>query len=165
MALELRKGHPDWKNSWVDGFVISALMKQKDAAIMAHKDFAFETNFSTQLPLTMLSEFKKANYKLGFIYFGLSSVDESVARVTQRYATGGHNIPYELIKTNFILGIHQTQECLHLFDNVLFIDGLTDFGDIVALHIGASGKHVVTDHYCPWFDKYFRNSFEALSDK
>lgn len=162
LALELRKKHPDWKNSWIEGSVITELTIQKDDAIKNHKDFAFETNFSTQLPIIMANEFKRENYKLSFIYFGLFSIDEAVARVAQRYATGGHNIPYEAIRENFTLGISQTRQYLYLFDNVLFVDGLTDFGDIVALHIGSSGKHVITDHHCPWFDKYFRDSFESL---
>lgn len=137
-------------------------MKQKDNAIKSHKDFAFETNFSSLLPLTMANEFKRENYKLGFIYFGLSSIDESVARVNQRFVTGGHDITYEAIKFNFVEGVRQTQEYLYLFDNILFVDGLTDFGDIVAIHISSSGKHVITDHYCQWFDKNFKEPFESL---
>ena len=162
LALELRKNHPEWNSNWIDGSVITELMKQKDDAIKAHKDFAFETNFSSHLPITMANEFKRENYKLVFIYFGLSSIDESVARVNQMFVTVGHNITYETIKFNFVEGVRQTQENLCLFDNILFVDGLTDFGDIVALHIGSSGKHVITDHYCQWFDKYFKESFESL---
>lgn len=162
LAMELRQDHPDWKDNWIDGSVITELMRQKEAAIIAHKDFAFETNFSSQLPLIMANEFKKTNYKLSLIYFGLSSVDEAAARVAQRYATGGHDIPYESIKKNFKEGIRLVNTNLTFFDNVLFVDGLTNFGDIVAIHIAKSGKHVITDHRCLWFDKYFKETFDAL---
>lgn len=163
LAMTLRKDHPDWKDSWIDGSVITELVKQKDAAIQAHVDFAFETNFTSQLPLNLMKEFKEAGYKLCFIYFGLSSIDDAVARVNQRYTTGGHNITNEMVRQNYTEGIKQTQEHLSEFENVLFIDGSTDFGDIIAIHIGKSGKHTITDQPCQWFDNYFKEAFEKLN--
>ena len=32
LAMKLRKEHSDWKDSWVEGMVISTLMKEKDEA-------------------------------------------------------------------------------------------------------------------------------------
>ena len=75
LAMSLRREYPDWKDSWIDGSVITELMKEKDAAIAEHKDFAFETTFSSRLPLNLVSQFKEANYKLCLIYFGLSSIN------------------------------------------------------------------------------------------
>lgn len=164
LAMNLKKGHPDWKDSWIDGSVITELMKQTESAIEDKKDFAFETNFSSQLPLTLTDKFRDAGYKLCFIYFGLMSIDDSIVRVAQRYATGGHNIPDDVVKHNFSYGIKQTQSYLNVFENVMFIDGTTDFGDIIAIHIGKSGKHVITDQPCRWFDKYFKNVFECLNE-
>ena len=40
----------------------------------------------------------------------------------------------------------------------------SDFGDIVAIHIEKSGKHQITDHPAEWFDKYFKEAFDALVD-
>ncbi len=162
LAMTLRKSHPDWKESWIEGSVVTELMRQKDSAIYAHKDFAFETNFSSQLPLNLSCEFRDAGYKLCFIYFGLSSVEDAIVRVAQRFATGGHNIPNEVVRQNFVDGIKQTQAFLGMFENVLFVDGSTDFGDIIALHIGKSRRHVITDQPCQWFDKFFKVSFENL---
>lgn len=47
LAMKLRKEHPDWKDSWIEGTVISTLMKEKDEAILLKKNYAFETNFVT----------------------------------------------------------------------------------------------------------------------
>lgn len=162
LAMSLRKDHPEWKNDWIEGSVITELMSQTDSAIRAHKDFAFETNFSSQLPLTLADRFKEAGYELCFIYFGLSSIEEAMVRVAQRFATGGHDIPNEMVKLNYEAGILQTQRYLGRFENVLFVDGTTDFGDIVAIHLGRSGKHAITDHPCDWFDRYFKRVFEQM---
>lgn len=69
LAMKLHKEHPDWKDSWVEGTVISTLMKEKDEAILLKKNYAFETNFSSDLPVNLIKDFKNANYKICLIYF------------------------------------------------------------------------------------------------
>ena len=162
LAMNLRKEHPEWKDSWIDGTVISTLMKEKEEAILLNKDFAFETNFSSDLPINLINDFKQANYKICLIYFGLTFILDSSTRVEQRYTLGGHNVAQEVIEYNFTEGIKRVRSSLSLFENILFIDGTSDFGDIVAIHIAKSGKHQITDHPAPWFDKYFKDMFEKL---
>ena len=64
LAMNLRKEHPEWEERWIGGTVASTLQKQKDEAIASLKDCAFETNFSNDLILNMIHEFKKAGYKM-----------------------------------------------------------------------------------------------------
>lgn len=54
LAMSLRNEHPDWIERWIDGTVISSLMKEKEEAISQNKNFAFETNFSTDLPVNLV---------------------------------------------------------------------------------------------------------------
>mgnify|MGYP002672882184 CR=1 FL=1 len=136
LAMKLRKEHPDWKDSWIEGTVISTLMK----------------------------DIKNANYKICLIYFGLSHIIDSSTRVDQRHILGGHNVNQDVIEYNFTEGIKRVRASLPLFENILFIDGTSDFGDIVAIHIEKSGKHQITDHPAEWFDKYFKEAFDALVD-
>ena len=162
LAMNLRKEHPEWKDSWIDGTVISTLMKEKEEAILLNKDFAFETNFSSDLPINLINDFKQANYKICLIYFGLTFILDSSTRVDQRYMLGGHSVPQDVIEYNFTEGIKRVRASLSLFENILFIDGTSDFGDIVAIHITKSSKHLITDHPAPWFDKYFKDVFDKL---
>lgn len=163
LALTLRNNHPDWKPSWIDGTVITTLMKEAKEAIANGRDYAFETNFSSPLALKLMNDFKDSGYKLSLIYFGLTSVDASVQRVLQRQITGGHDVEKSVIDYNYHEGIKQVRENLGRFENILFVDGSTDFGDIVAIHVAKSQKHEITDHQALWFDKYFREAFEALA--
>ena len=101
LIQKLRKEHPDWEERWISGTVASELQRQKDNAILQHKDFAFETNFSNDLILNMIDEFKKAGYKITLLYFGLGSLEESIARVMQRKMFGGHDVADEIIEYNF----------------------------------------------------------------
>ena len=162
LALNLRKEHPEWEERWIDGTVASTLQKQKDEAIASQKDFVFETNFSNDLILNMIDEFKNAGYKITLFYFGLPSLDDSTYRVMQRKLMGGHDVANKIIEYNFYEGIKRMQQNLHLFDNITFVDGNSNFGKIIALYIKKSAKHEITNHSCSWFNEFFEEAFNKL---
>ena len=165
LALNLRKEHPEWEERWIGGTVASTLQKQKDEAIALQKDFAFETNFSNDLILNMIHEFKEAGYKITLFYFGLPTLDDSTYRVMQRKMFGGHDVADEIIEYNFYEGIKRMQQNLHLFDNIMFVDGNSNFGEIVAIYIKKSNKHEITNHTYSWFNEYFEEAFNHLKNK
>lgn len=162
LALNLRKEHPEWEERWIGGTVAGELQKQKDTAIAAHQDFAFETNFSNDLILNMINEFGEAGYKITLFYFGLTSIVESCMRVDQRKLSGGHDVEKSIIEYNFHEGIKRMQQSLHLFDNITFVDGNSNFGEIVAIYIKKSAKHEVTKHSFGWFNRFFAETFDTL---
>lgn len=164
LPLNLRKEHPEWEENWISGTVAGELQIQKDNAIALQKDFAFETNFSNDLILEMISEFKAAGYKISLFYFGLGSLEECTFRVMQRKMSGGHDVSNEVIEYNFHEGIRRMQQNLHLFDTVTFVDGSSAFGEIVAIYIKKSAKHEVTNHSFKWFNQFFAEVFKRLED-
>lgn len=162
LALQLCKEHPDWPEHWVSGTVASELEKQKNEALTLKKDFAFETNFSSAMVLNMIQEFREANFKVSLYYFGLYSEDESVSRVIHRVQTGGHNVTDEVIRFNFNEGLKNAKQHLHLFENLTFIDGSSDFGKIVALHVSKNHVHEVSENPPLWFREQFEEAFGRL---
>jgi len=118
--LNLRKDHPDWPDRWVSGTVASELEKQKTKALAERKDFAFETNFSSDMVVGMVNEFKTAGFKITLCYFGLTSEDDSVMRVTLRAQTGGHDVADDVIRFNFSEGLVKVKQHLNLFENLTF---------------------------------------------
>ena len=64
LALNLRKQHPDWEERWISGTVASELQKQKNDAIANRRDFAFETNFSTDFTQDRIEEFRIARCEI-----------------------------------------------------------------------------------------------------
>ena len=162
LMLNLRREHPDWPERWVSGTIASQLEKQKIEALEQHKDFAFETNFSNEMVLRMIEEFRVANFKTSLCYFGLYSEDESVSRVIHRVQTGGHDVADDVIRFNFHEGLKNTKNSLHLFDNITFIDGNSDYGHIVALHISKNQTHEVVDNPPLWFKEQFEDAFAKI---
>jgi predicted ABC-type ATPase len=162
LALNLRREHPEWEERWIGGTVAGQLQKEKDDAIASRKDFSFETNFSNDLILNMIEEFKSNGYKVSLFYFGLASLDESLMRVSQRKEYGGHDVADDVVRYNFEEGVRRVQQNLHLFDTVTFIDGNSNFGEIVAIHVKGACIHEVANNANPWFEKFFALPFKKM---
>lgn len=163
LMLNLRREHPDWPDRWISGTVVSELEKQKGEAVMLKKDFAFETNFASDMVLHMIRDFHQSGFKISLCYFGLLTEAESVSRVIQRVQMGGHDVDDETIRFNFHECLKNTKKCLRLFENIMFVDGNSDFGHIVALHIAKSYTHTVVDNPPLWFRDQFEQEFDALA--
>jgi len=146
LMLNLRREHPDWPDRWINGTVASELERQKTKALTEKTDFAFETNFSSEMVVGMVNEFKAAGFKVTLCYFGLLYEDDSVSRVSLRAKTGGHDVADDVIRFNFNEGLTKIRQNLHLFENITFVDGNSDYGHIVALHIAKSNIHHVEDN-------------------
>jgi predicted ABC-type ATPase len=162
LALNLRKDHPDWEERWIAGTVVGELQKQKENSISQHNSFAFETNFSSDMILEMIADFKEAGYKICLYYFGLFNIDDCCQRVDQRVCMGGHNVDAQTVQYNFTEGISRMQQNLHLFDDITFIDSNSRYGTIIAHYIRRTGKHEISVDDCQWFNTFFKDRFEAL---
>lgn len=57
------------------------------------KSFCFETVFSHQSKIDFLGAAKAAGYEIIMVFIHLGSADLNRARISQRVASGGHNVP------------------------------------------------------------------------
>jgi predicted ABC-type ATPase len=83
-------------------------------------------------------------------------------RVSQRKEYGGHDVTYDVVRYNFKEGIRRVQNNLHLFDAITFIDGNSNFGEIVAIHVKGADIHEVANEKNQWFEKFFAAQFKNL---
>ena len=67
LMQNLHREHPDWPDRWVSGTVASELEKQKTEALQERKSFAFETNFSSDMVLRMIQDFRDAGFKVSLV--------------------------------------------------------------------------------------------------
>ena len=64
-------------------------------------DFAFETTLAGKTYFSMLKNLKEKGYKLNLFYLWIPNTKLAIARVNQRVADGGHNVPAEDVKRRF----------------------------------------------------------------
>ena len=77
------------------------LLDKMEEIFSAHSSFAFETTLSGKLHNKFIKRAKSDGYKIVFLYVVLSSVEQNLARVRQRVALGGHDVPESVIRRRY----------------------------------------------------------------
>lgn len=67
-------------------------------------DFAFETTLAARTFARFLRNCQHQGYKINLIYVWLENPDLAVERVKKRVASGGHNIPQDIIRRRYQRG-------------------------------------------------------------
>jgi predicted ABC-type ATPase len=69
-------------------------------------DFAFETTLSGKLYANLFRTLKKRGYDLHIFFLWIPSPELAIARIKDRVAEGGHDVPVEDVKRRFARGIY-----------------------------------------------------------
>ena len=84
----------------------SRLMLERVRKMVAKReDFAVETTLAARAYLRMIHEWQSVGYQVELIFLQLPSPELAVQRVRQRVVQGGHNIPEDVIRRRFDLGL------------------------------------------------------------
>ncbi|MBD2292720.1 zeta toxin family protein [Anabaena sphaerica FACHB-251] len=81
------------------------LMLQRLETLVNDKaDFAFETTLAARNFARFIRKCKEQGYIINLIYFWLETPELAIARVSRRVASGGHNIPEDVIYRRYERG-------------------------------------------------------------
>jgi predicted ABC-type ATPase len=72
-----------------------------EACIHKGNEFAFETTLAGRSYLKLINRLRQSDWRVELIYLALPTVEMSKARVAERVAHGGHNIPQKDIERRF----------------------------------------------------------------
>jgi predicted ABC-type ATPase len=115
-------------------FGLTAASQAYDAARLADQQrrellalgvsFCMETVFSdaANQKLDFLREAQSAGYTVVLIFIGLDSVELSSARVAERVAAGGHDVPDEKLKARFERTLRNLRAGLRFVDLAILLD-------------------------------------------
>ena len=76
-------------------------------------DFSIETTLATRSLVSIIQKAKARGYKITLIYLWLRSPELAIQRVRDRVANGGHNIPEDVLRRRYKVGIN------YLFDTYM----------------------------------------------
>lgn len=86
-------------------------------------DFAFETTLSGKSYYKILKKLKLSGYSLHLFFLWIPSPELSIARIRDRVAQGGHNVPPEDVRRRFGWGIGNFFDLYeNIFDNWMLFD-------------------------------------------
>lgn len=90
------------------------------------RDFVFETVFSSPEKLEFLHKAKAKGFFIRFFYVCTSDPTINVARITQRYMNGGHEVPISKIITRYYKSLVNAEEALSFVDRAYVYDNSID---------------------------------------
>lgn len=102
------------------------MLARIDTLLTQGKSFAIETTLATRSYKTLVHRAKNLGYQIILIFFWLPSPEMAQMRVASRVASGGHNIPKEVIYRRYWLGLQNLfdifapiVDCWSMYDNSL----------------------------------------------
>ncbi|MCQ2186087.1 MAG: zeta toxin family protein [Bacteroidales bacterium] len=82
------------------------LMMRKVMYLMArNQTFSIETTLATRALVKIVQRAQARGYEVTILYFWLSSPQKAIERVRSRVRAGGHDIPEEVIKRRYYMGL------------------------------------------------------------
>ena len=69
------------------------------------EDFAIETTLATRSLLKIIKQAQSVGYEVQILYFWLNSPEMAIQRVRDRVAAGGHNIPDNVVRRRYVMGL------------------------------------------------------------
>ena len=70
-----------------------------------YEDFSIETTLATRSLVKIIEEAQSVGYEVTVLYFWLNSPELAVRRVRDRVAAGGHDIPENVIRRRYVMGL------------------------------------------------------------
>ncbi len=84
----------------------SRYMLQKIYYLLEHKqDFCVETTLATRSLVGIIQKARAAGYTVTTLYFWLNAPELAISRVRARVEAGGHNIPEDVIRRRYYMGL------------------------------------------------------------
>mgnify|MGYP002777045608 CR=1 FL=1 len=109
------------------------MLQRLESLFNTKADFAFETTLAARNFARFLRDCKSSGYTVNLIYFWLESPELAIERVQRRVASGGHNIPIDVVRRRYERGrVNLTQLYLSLCDTWIIYDNSFDEPSLVA---------------------------------
>jgi predicted ABC-type ATPase len=113
--------------------------KIREDLISQGVSFCFETVFSHESKIDFIAQAKANGYKIILVYIHLFDSSLNEARVKQRVAEGGHNVPTEKIHSRIPRTIKNIRTALSIVDEARILDNSSrddPFRQIVVMRDG-----------------------------
>lgn len=109
-ADEIAKGLSPFKPEEVAIEAGRLMLQRIDTLLSRHVSFAIETTLATRSYKNLVERAKASGYQVILLFFWLSSPEMAEMRVAQRVASGGHDIPKDVVHRRYWAGLRNLFE-------------------------------------------------------
>ena len=100
--------------------------QQRYDCLQQGRDFVFETVFSSAEKLEFLKKAKEVGFFIRFFFVCTSDPAINVARITQRYINGGHEVPISKVISRYYKSLINAEEAISFVDRAYVYDNSVD---------------------------------------
>ena len=139
---------------------VKKALKDKD-------DFVYEGHLPIDGNWVTPKKFKRAGYKIHFIFFGLKDTDLSEVRVMDRAKMGGHHVPPYEIERNFYGNLYQINKRFSKIDELQIVDTSESTAPKV-LAVFENGTVISAVHHGKlpeWFENYLPRLYKKIEKR
>lgn len=141
-ADEIAKGLSPFRPEEVAIEAGKLMLQRIDYLLSRHATFAIETTLSTKSYKNLVEKTKSEGYQIILLYFWLSSPEMAEARVAKRVASGGHDIPKDVIHRRYWAGLRNLFEIFipvvdlwSIYDNTQELIPIVQRNNIIDTHL------------------------------
>ncbi len=99
----------------------------------SYQSFGVETTLATRYLVKIIEEAQSMGYEVTILYFWLNSPELAIKRVRDRVASGGHNIPDNVVRRRYVMGLKYFFDTYKpLCDNWMLVDNSKSPFSVVA---------------------------------
>ncbi len=132
-ADEIARGLSPFSPETVDVQAARIMIQRIDELLTQKVDFAIETTLATRSHIHLVKRAQAAGYKVHLLFFCLESAEQAIQRVAQRVKEGGHNVPEDVIRRRFQLGISNLVNLfIPICDTVLVFNNVKTPAQLIA---------------------------------
>ena len=132
-ADEIARGLSPFSPSTVDVQAARIMIQRTDELLEEKADFAIETTLATRSYVQLVKRAHDKGYKVHLLFFCLESPEQAIQRVAQRVKEGGHNVPEDVIRRRFRLGIANLVNLfIPICDSVLVFNNVKTPAQLIA---------------------------------
>lgn len=126
-ADEIAKGLSPFRPEEVAIEAGKIMLRRIESLLESNETFAIETTLATRSYKSLVKRAKAKGYIVELLFFWLPSPQMAEERVAERVASGGHDIPQEVVHRRYWLGI---ENLFNIFIPIVDVWSLYDNSDI-----------------------------------
>lgn len=116
------------------------MLRRIDELLAAHRSFAIETTLATRSYKSLVRRAQAEGYGVYLLFFWLPSPFMAEDRVAMRVASGGHNIPTDVIHRRYWLGLNNLFD---IFAPIVDYWSMYDNSDKISIIVD---RNTIMDH-------------------
>lgn len=121
-----------------------AVLKEIQNLLNNGKSFIWETTLSGMYHIKFIDMARQNDYKIMFSYVMLASPEQNIARVQQRVALGGHDVPEDVLRRRWVKSMMNIKFACQMSDSwILYYNG--DKSVVEFAHSDNDGQIFITN--------------------